>query len=139
MDLPPLDLVTEAGPLGGTRPTVLNAENAVPVEAFLSGRIAFLGSWWLVGVDLALFGNRREDGEELVAFVAERGKPCLCNDATVGEEFEAVGSRRFSKQIRPWNENVALQDSSLPRTCRNAAPACPAPLPLPPSVVSKTF
>jgi hypothetical protein len=38
-----------------------------------------------------LFGNRREDGEELVALVAERGKLCLWNDATVGEKFEPVG------------------------------------------------
>ncbi|MFM8788375.1 MAG: 1-deoxy-D-xylulose-5-phosphate reductoisomerase, partial [Chthoniobacterales bacterium] len=45
---PALDLATEAGTLGGTRPAVLNAANEVAVEAFLDGRIAFPGIWKLV-------------------------------------------------------------------------------------------
>jgi 1-deoxy-D-xylulose-5-phosphate reductoisomerase len=47
-DFPALDLATEAGTLGGTRPAVLNAANEVAVEAFLSGRILFPGIWKLV-------------------------------------------------------------------------------------------
>jgi 1-deoxy-D-xylulose-5-phosphate reductoisomerase len=47
-DFPALDLATEAGTLGGTRPAVLNAANEVAVEAFLGGRIAFPGIWKLV-------------------------------------------------------------------------------------------
>jgi 1-deoxy-D-xylulose-5-phosphate reductoisomerase len=47
-DFPALDLATEAGTLGGTRPAVLNAANEVAVEAFLSGRIAFPRIWKLV-------------------------------------------------------------------------------------------
>jgi 1-deoxy-D-xylulose-5-phosphate reductoisomerase len=47
-DFPALDLATEAGTLGGTRPAVLNAANEVAVEAFLSARIAFPGIWKLV-------------------------------------------------------------------------------------------
>jgi 1-deoxy-D-xylulose-5-phosphate reductoisomerase len=48
MDFPALDLATEAGKLGGTRPAVLNAANEVAVEAFLSARIAFPEIWKLV-------------------------------------------------------------------------------------------
>jgi len=48
LDFPALDLATEAGTLGGTRPAVLNAANEVAVEAFFSGRIVFPGIWKLV-------------------------------------------------------------------------------------------
>ena len=44
-DFPALDLAQEAGTLGGTRPAVLNAANEVSVDAFLAGKIPFLGIW----------------------------------------------------------------------------------------------
>lgn len=44
-DFPALDLAQEAGTLGGTRPAVLNAANEVAVDAFLAGKIPFLGIW----------------------------------------------------------------------------------------------
>lgn len=48
LDFPAMDLASEAGTLGGTRPAVLNAANEVAVEAFLAGRIPFPGIWKLV-------------------------------------------------------------------------------------------
>jgi 1-deoxy-D-xylulose-5-phosphate reductoisomerase len=41
LDFPALNLATEAGTLGGTRPAVLNAANEVAVAAFLDRRLAY--------------------------------------------------------------------------------------------------
>jgi 1-deoxy-D-xylulose-5-phosphate reductoisomerase len=40
---PALDLAYEAGRKGGNAPAILNAADEIAVEAFLQGRIGFLG------------------------------------------------------------------------------------------------
>ena len=46
----------EAGERGGILPCVLNAADEVAVEAFLAGRIPYLGIEHVVGETLAAFG-----------------------------------------------------------------------------------
>ena len=56
--LPLLQLAYEAGKQGGSAPTVLNAADEVAVEAFLSGRLGFLGIAEVVERTLSQFEHR---------------------------------------------------------------------------------
>jgi 1-deoxy-D-xylulose-5-phosphate reductoisomerase len=53
-----LDLAYQAGRLGGSGPTVYNAADEVAVEAFLAGRLGFLGIAELIERTLGLFEHR---------------------------------------------------------------------------------
>jgi 1-deoxy-D-xylulose-5-phosphate reductoisomerase len=69
---PALRLARAAGERGGTAPCVLNAANEVAVEAFLAGRLPFLGIPDVVERTLARIDTRpASDLEELVAVDAE--------------------------------------------------------------------
>ena len=65
---PLLGLARRAGELGGTYPCVFNAANEVAVEAFLEGRLPFLGIADLVAETLeAVEGVPARDLDELIA------------------------------------------------------------------------
>jgi 1-deoxy-D-xylulose-5-phosphate reductoisomerase len=65
---PLLGLARRAGELGGTYPCVFNAANEVAVEAFLAGRLPFLGIAEVVAETLdAALGTPASDLDELVA------------------------------------------------------------------------
>jgi 1-deoxy-D-xylulose-5-phosphate reductoisomerase len=65
---PLLGLARRAGELGGTYPCVFNAANEVAVEAFLAGRLPFVGIAEVVAETLdAALGTPASDLDELVA------------------------------------------------------------------------
>jgi 1-deoxy-D-xylulose-5-phosphate reductoisomerase len=63
---PALRLARSAAELGGTAPAVLNAANEVAVEAFLGGRLGFLGIAGLIEAVLEEHVNGPADDLEIV-------------------------------------------------------------------------
>jgi 1-deoxy-D-xylulose-5-phosphate reductoisomerase len=89
---PLLGLARRAGKLGGTYPCVFNAANEVAVEAFLAGRLPFLGIAEVVAETLeAADGAPARDLQELEAAdeaarkLAQRGMPVGTSVSREGE------------------------------------------------------
>ena len=78
-----LRLALEAGERGGILPCVLNAADEVAVEAFLAGRIPYLGIERVVGETLAAFGAEPVVSLDQLAAV---------DDEARARAWEAVGA-----------------------------------------------
>jgi 1-deoxy-D-xylulose-5-phosphate reductoisomerase len=85
---PSLRLAYEAGRAGGLAPCVLNAANEVAVEAFLAGRLSFLGIAELV---------------EAVLAQHEGGTPTRLEDVLETDEWARSAARQWLKK-RGWSE-----------------------------------